>query len=222
MIQGLNSGLLLAYENFSSKTKVTPQEIFIRLSLSIGGDGQKITKAELDTYIQKAESNPKISKKKLDLLKKLQKNWDTISNKQDSITASDLEKAMALAISILTSEDGIETDDDKDKDKKVDDKKDTKKSLKEEAFDELAKKVGADDKGITKDQLQSHLKTLIADTAESADHSNEIGFVTNLIADFNTLSGGNDYIKSFNETQDYTNSPDSSLKSLSSPINIQV
>lgn len=58
-------------------------------------------------------------------------------------------------------------------------------------FSDLSNKVGADSTGITKDDLESYLETLQSD--DSSD-SKEIEMISNMIKDFDTLSGGSDTI----------------------------
>lgn len=74
------------------------------------------------------------------------------------------------------------------------------------SFDALAAAVGASDDRVTKSQLMALLQSLSSD-AGNGDKANEIAFVKNLIAKFDTLSGDADYITSFNgvnDPQDYT------------------
>lgn len=99
MVNGISSELLLGFMNFHGKTKLSTKEMFKRLSLEMGGDGTKITKKQLDSYIEKAKSGSiKISKKKLKALEQLQANWDTISGKQDNITEGDLAKYIGILL----------------------------------------------------------------------------------------------------------------------------
>ncbi|HNW26463.1 MAG TPA: hypothetical protein PKI94_06705 [Candidatus Gastranaerophilaceae bacterium] len=48
--------------------------------------------------------------------------------------------------------------------------------------------------GISKSDLTATLKTMIADHSEEQDNSNQIDLLTNVIADFKSLSAGNDFI----------------------------
>lgn len=96
------------------------------------------------------------------------------------------------------------------------------------SFESLAAAMGVSDNKITKSQLLAYLQTLAAEstTTESitdkAQKSKEIAFVKGLIARFDTLSDGGDYITSLNqvnEPQDYeTVTP----QQLQSPIEILI
>ena len=72
------------------------------------------------------------------------------------------------------------------------------------SFDALAAAVGASNDKVSKSQLVALLQSLVSDS--SSDNADEIAFVKNLIAKFDTISGGSSYITSFanvNEIQDY-------------------
>lgn len=72
------------------------------------------------------------------------------------------------------------------------------------SFDALAMEVGAVNDKISKEQLDAYLQSL--QSQNSSDVTQEIAFVKNLIARFDTLSGGTGYITSYTgikEPQDY-------------------
>lgn len=187
MIKNISAGLIQTYINFRSKTKLTPEEMFKMLSLELGGDGEKITKKQLDDYIKKAESGQfkNVSEKKISLLRELQKNWDTISNGKDNITLADFEKYLTLLTLITAS--GADTSEESDT---------SKKTSKNDYLKELMEKLNIREEGIKKSDLTTYLKSLISeDTNEE-----EIALVTNLIADFETFSSGTDSINSVNES----------------------
>lgn len=66
------------------------------------------------------------------------------------------------------------------------------------SFDSLAAAVGACDDKISKYQLIAYLQALASDAKIGPDYNSEISFVKNLIAKFDTISDGGDYITSFN------------------------
>lgn len=75
------------------------------------------------------------------------------------------------------------------------------------SFDALAAAVGGVGGKVTKEQLASYLHSLTSDPAISAENAQEVAFVKSLIAQFDTLSNGTDYITSLSnvkEPQDYT------------------
>lgn len=72
------------------------------------------------------------------------------------------------------------------------------------SFAELAAQVGGSTKNVTKQQLESYLKSITSDASEVS--AAEITVVKNLIAQFEHLSGGTGTISSFDglkEPQDY-------------------
>lgn len=60
-----------------------------------------------------------------------------------------------------------------------------------EMFKDLANKVGADENGITKDDLTTYLKKL---QEEGKGDSREAKMISNLVEDFDNVSGGTDTI----------------------------
>lgn len=74
------------------------------------------------------------------------------------------------------------------------------------SFNALAAALGVSGDKITKGQLLAFLQTLTAETDQEVEKSEQIAFIKSLIAKFDTLSEGKDYITSFNgvnEPQDY-------------------
>ncbi|MDD3236564.1 MAG: hypothetical protein PHV37_00525 [Candidatus Gastranaerophilales bacterium] len=109
MVYALNSGLIISYTNLvSSKTKMTSKQLFAMFSLSIGGDGTSITKSQLSSFIKEADDGlVKVGKTRLKNLKTLEKDWDDLFNKKDSISQEDFNKLTPLFLSAM-----IESDDD--------------------------------------------------------------------------------------------------------------
>lgn len=62
----------------------------------------------------------------------------------------------------------------------------------EQMFNSLSKDVGADGNGITKDELQNYLDKLQSDGTE--DSSRKAKLISNMISNFDKLSGGTDTI----------------------------
>lgn len=74
------------------------------------------------------------------------------------------------------------------------------------SFDSLAAAVGASSDKVSKTQLIALLQSLVSEDPSAEEKAKEIAFVKNLIAKFDTLAEGSDYITSFsrvNEPQDY-------------------
>ena len=74
------------------------------------------------------------------------------------------------------------------------------------SFDSLAAAVGASDDKVTKSQLMALLQSLNSKEADSSEVSKDVAFLKRLIAKFDVISGGSNYITSFsgvNEPQDY-------------------
>jgi len=195
MVYNISSGLITSYLNTHGKTQMTPEKMFKTLSLQMGGDGEKIKKSQLDNYIQKAESNPKNSNKlRLVALKELQKNWDTISNKKDSITFGDLsDYQFLLALAFVDDIEKPEESENFEKAKKSKEE-DSKAKNKNNLSDYLKEATNKDEKGLSKDDLTEHLKSLLSNDSKDVDNSEEIATITNLIADFDNLSGGSEHI----------------------------
>lgn len=103
-ISGLSSGLINSYEQFKSyKSELTTENMFQMLSLQVDGDGDTITKKQLDTYIESAEDGTiDISDKELDALKTIQEDWTKISGGKDSITFKDMEDKPNLLLKAVT------------------------------------------------------------------------------------------------------------------------
>lgn len=73
------------------------------------------------------------------------------------------------------------------------------------SFDVLAAAVGSSDDRVTKSQLIALLTSLSAQASDE-EFKEEVAFIKNLLAKFDTISEGEDYITSFtgvNEPQDY-------------------
>lgn len=183
MINSISAGLIKNYVNFQSKTQVTSEEMFKKLSIEMGGDGSSITKDQLNSYIEKADSGSfAVSKDKLDALKNIQKNWDKIAGEKDSIEAGDLTDYSILLLK-STSETTIESTNEKYGLPKAD------------FFKYLMELLGNSEQGITKNDLTAYLKSLIAGNSDENDNGDEIAMMTNLIADFNQITRGSEYMK---------------------------
>jgi len=75
------------------------------------------------------------------------------------------------------------------------------------SFDSLAAEIGAIGDKISKVQLVSYLNELTTDPSNAASNSGQIAFVKNLIAKFDTIAKGQEYLTSLtglNDAQDYT------------------
>lgn len=168
MVNNISAGLILGYVNIIGKKKVSLEEMFKSLSLEMGGDGNTITKKQLDTYIAKAESGAiKVSNAKLKALKKLQEKWDDISKGKDSISFSDLKDFSMLLVNIVVG--GFQDSEEEDS---------SKSDLKEYAKQTL----GISDDTSDKSDLEAHLKSLLADHSNDDSNSDLVDLLTNLIA----------------------------------------
>lgn len=195
MLYNISASLLVNYMSFQGKTKLTLDEMFKRLSLELGGDGKTITKKQLNDYIAKADSGQlDVGKSKLKALKNIQKNWDDLFAGKDSITVSDMEKCPVLLMNVFTGDiDKIETPEKKSSDDE------------NELYEYLKSNLNIDEEKVTKDGLSKYLQSLIAESSEENDNANDIGLITNLIANFETISNGDDEIsiKSLLSTNDF-------------------
>ena len=89
------------------------------------------------------------------------------------------------------------------------------------SFDALAVEIGAVNNKISKEQLVAYLQSLKSD-ASGADDSQAIAFVKNLIARFDTLSGGTDYITSFTGVKEAQDVSTITQEQVTLPIDLRV
>lgn len=171
-ICNITPGFLLSYIEVFSKQDIKPEDIFKRLSLEMGGDGSTITKSQLDNYISKAKSGEiSITKEKLHALMQIQKNWDTISNGEDSIDYGDMEKYKSLLFATMGG--GFEVSEDTDiEENPIDICKFLKANL---GISDLDK--------ATSEELNNHLKTLLSETSSDDEIGDTIDSIINLMAD---------------------------------------
>ena len=97
---------------------------------------------------------------------------------------------------------------------------DGKVSFVTNSFDSLVVAVGASGNKLTKGQIISYLQKLTSDN--SNDNSKEIAFLKTLIAKFDTLANGGEYISSFygmNDAQDYSTI---TTEQVTPPIDIRI
>lgn len=182
VIGNVNPEFLLTYINFGHKKKMSPEELFKRLSFEMGGDGKTITKKQLDDYIAKADSKKiKISKERLKALKQLQKNWDTISKGRDYITYENLANYGTLLASAAI--DRMEIDDESTDDSSDSDDLQAKNNPLSKINKDMLKSLGLinmDD--AKKADLHSYLQTLLAKDSNDDEIGNAIDSIINLIA----------------------------------------
>lgn len=220
-ITNISSGFMLSYMEAQSETKLDTAELFKRLSFEMGGDGKTITKDQLDGYIEKADSGSiTVGDTKLSALREIQSNWDTISNKKDSINVGDLANYSTLLAMTATSTATINTDNSINK-VTIDPTGVTSKTNIEESkgaisvtnstysktsdqssgssdfnlYNYLVGTTGASSSnGVSQSDLTSYLKFLLSDSANDSDNINEVALVTNLIADFESISNSKNFI----------------------------
>jgi len=183
MVIGVSAEMILGFVKFHGKRKVTLAEMFKSLSLEMGGDGTKITKKQLDSYIQKAENGSvKISKAKLKALKKIQEHWDKISKDGENITFGDLQGMPMLLVNAVTGD-----FEDPDKEKTLDKSNDANDSDKFNLQDYLKTALNlSKDEEITQPDLEAHLKSLLSESSNDGTNADLVDAVTNLIASFSS------------------------------------
>ncbi len=183
-ISGLSSGLMRSYINFQSKEKISSRELFQMLSLELGGDSEKITKKQLDSYLEEAEDGLlEVSTSELSSLKTLQRNWDTISSGKDSITFSDMENYSGLLISMVIGSGQENSEQEKDY-SMYDYQENVDNYI-------IAHTLGIPDLAdASESDLSSYLKELLSGSDSSDDDSNAnlIDTLTNMIAMFSSKS----------------------------------
>lgn len=174
MIHNISAGFIETYINFLGKKKITTDEMFKRLSLEMGGDGNTITKKQLDDYIDKADSGSiKLNKHKLSALKTIQKDWSNISQGKDSISVGDM-KGFELLLAATMAD--IETGDSNSQTETATTSESDLQAL-------LLKNLGLTDiKDATKSALSTHLNTLLSDDSNDDDIADAIDSLINLKA----------------------------------------
>lgn len=90
------------------------------------------------------------------------------------------------------------------------------------SFYELAAAVGASGSKVTKEQLISYLHSITSSSSGSSTSAAEITFIKNLIAKFDTISNGADYITSFNGVNDIQDYKTITKEQVTLPIDVRV
>lgn len=200
-INGISATLIENYINFKSKDKITTEDMFKQLSIAMGGDGSKITKDQLNNYIDDAESgSTKISDSQLNALKELQSNWDTISGGKDSITASDMKDYSKLLFSAVFNDNTSSSSSSSASSSAQESKTDTnsisttKTSPTDEVYSYLIESAGLSSSSeISKSDLTNYLNNLLKGTKDTNDdaNSNTIDLLTILIANYDNSGAVN-------------------------------
>jgi len=178
MINGINSQDMSMLQTMQSKKQPpSADEMFNNLTKDLGGDGNTITKDQLNSYIEKIESSDSGNddKGKLGFLKQLQSNWDKVSGGSDSISADNLKTGMDY---LKPPSKGRETG---------------APPSASNVFSDLLKNISSDDEEITKSELEDYLKKL---QDNGNDNSKEAQLVSKMINNFDSISGGTDSITS--------------------------
>lgn len=187
--------------------------LFNKLSNVLGSDGTTITKEQVESYIQNHKSGSTDPNDVDYVLNKLLEKWDKIAKGSDHITQSDLNEGLVYLRAKATTTSTTATtntllskhsSDDHDGDVDVQDGIDSSIT---DSFANLAAAVGAFGGKITKAQLMAFLQKLESNSDSFDSKQNQaITYVKNIIAQFDTLSNGADYITSLvnlEEPQDY-------------------
>lgn len=178
-IYNISPGFLQTYMMYNGKKDINMEEVFKRLSFEMGGDGKKITKEELDNYINNAKSGDiQVDKEKLDALEMIQKDWDTISSGKDYITYGDMENYQTLLAATLKGNFSVT------------EIENSTSSMQDAIYDYLVDYLKKKDKTeVSETDLTSYLNELIDNQAVGDDSNSElISAVTNLIANFSQTS----------------------------------
>jgi len=180
VINNISAGFIETFINFHGKNKLTAAEMFKRLSLEMGGDGQTITKKQLNDYIDKADSGSiKLSKQKLSALKEIRNEWDTISDGKDSISVGNFKGfELLLAAAMVDSPETEKDDSSNSKNSKED-----SNSLESDLQALLLKNLGLTDlKDASNSDLSTHLNTLLSNDSNDDDIADAIDSLINLKA----------------------------------------
>ncbi len=90
------------------------------------------------------------------------------------------------------------------------------------SFESLAAAVGSSNDKVTKNQLIALLQSLSSENSQDADKVSEIAFVKSLIAKFDILSDGTNYITSFNGVKDAQDYETVTKEQVTLPIDIRI
>lgn len=184
-ISGLSSGLIQSYEKFQSyKSELTTENMFQMMSVELGGDGETITKDQLDTYIESAQDGDiEISDKEIVALTTLQEDWNAIAGKgSDTITFKDMENNTNLLLSAVAG--GISTAG----------LFDSSSASTSSSIDDIDTYLIEAALGMSSDNTSSGatslLQTLLSGNTDEKDDTNAnlIGKLVNIIADYQSAS----------------------------------
>lgn len=175
------------YVTGASANKVSTEDMFKKLSEQMGGDGKTITKDELDSYIENADED--MSSTKLDALKSLQSNWDTISNGEDSITFSDVKDSGSTNLLGLAYTSDVVS---------------SLKASESTTSDVLGSLVNSALNGTsTQSDVSSYLTTLLSENSATNDNSDEIDAVVNLLAKYGPNNMNSEAVSILTHLADY-------------------
>ncbi len=90
------------------------------------------------------------------------------------------------------------------------------------SFQSLAAAIGSSNERVTKEQLIALLQSLASNGTKDSDAVKEITFVKNLIAKFDVISDGEDYITSFNGINEPQDPSTVTKEQVTFPIDIKV
>ena len=167
MVNGINSQQMQGIQQFH---RPDPSKIYDDLAQKVGAEENGITKDNLDNYLKKLQDEGKGDSKEAKFISKLVGDFDKLSGGGDRITADSMKKGME-SMKPQRGAKGAPPDP-------------------SQMFNDLSKKVGAGDDGITKDDLESYLKKL----QKNGGDNKETELVSKLLKDFDNISGGTDTI----------------------------
>lgn len=183
-ISGLGSSLIDAYEKFKPyKSELTTENMFQMLSVEIGGDGETIDKAQLDSYIEEAEDGTiEVSKSELEALNMISDNWDTIAGKgAESITYDKMDDYTGILLTAVTGGVSVSSNTTSNSDSS------------DSAIDDIDAYLIESTLGLSKDDatgLNSLLTTLLSGNTDEKDdeNANLISTLVNLISNYESNS----------------------------------
>lgn len=213
----------------SSNSYTSMEKVFTSLSMATGGDGKSLSKSQLSNYIKNVQQDEvSLSKDKLEVLKNMEKEWGKLFGNEEKVSVKELQKNSNKNIPLFVddSTNSIEFAEQKIKFYKEKNKEfqefleKIKTELKEEAKnrienqkqtkEEVQAKTQAktEENGITKKDLKIYLNAILQKEPQNKDeeieNSNDIHHITNLIAEFDELTGGKEVMTSFEKKTQYT------------------
>lgn len=192
MISAIGSvyGSSIDYTSLSTtQTSVSnSSDLFNKISTSSGGDGNSLTKEQVEDYALKTKNDDNSSEDQSDFLNKLTENWENKTNGLDSMSKSEFEKsydsyqAQKQSSDKSDTETGLLSGNDETSDSSV-----SGSSALTVFLQSHASSIGSSGDKITKAELVSYLNSLMSDQSGKTN-SNDIAAIKKILSKFDVAS----------------------------------